>query len=123
MREKENAARLGRWGEAQAAAYLQRKGLVCIAANWRCRFGEIDLIARDDKYLCFIEVKLRKNEAFGPARAFVDHRKQERLRQTAALYLAEYPTALQPRFDVAEVYAPAGTATEKPVILYWENAF
>ena len=57
------------------------------------------------------------------AREFVDGRKQHRLRLAAQLYLAQHPTALQPRFDVAEVYAPQGTATKNPEIRYWENAF
>lgn len=85
--------------------------------------GEIDLIAADKTYLRFVEVKLRKNDDFAQAREFVDHRKQERIMVTAKLYLAGHPTELQPRFDVAEVYAPEGTATLKPQIIYLENAF
>lgn len=115
---------LGRWGEAQAAEWLRRRGYTVLAAGYRCRFGEIDLIARDDKYLCFIEVKLRKDASFAPGRAAVDARKQRKLRTTAELYLAEHPdTGLQPRFDVAEVYAPQGTATRRAEIRYFENAF
>lgn len=53
----------------------------------------------------------------------MDARKQARLRTTAELYLAQFPTGLQPRFDVAEVYAPRGMETEHPRILYFENAF
>ena len=115
---------LGRWGEARTADWLRRRGYTILAAGYHSRFGEIDLIARDDKYLCFIEVKLRKNDAFAPGRAAVDARKQQKLRTTAELWLAGHPqTALQPRFDVAEVYAPQGTATHMPEIRYIENAF
>ena len=114
---------LGRWGEAQAAAYLREKGYRLLAAGWRCRFGEIDLIASKGPYLCFVEVKLRKDDHFAPARAFVHSAKQRKLRTAAELYLSENPTALQPRFDVAEIYAPQGTATVKPQICDWENAF
>lgn len=114
---------LGRWGEAKIAQWLRERGCRIVAANWSCRFGEIDLIAEDGRYLCFIEVKLRKNMDFAQAREFVDGRKQERLRTAAQLYLASDPTRLQPRFDVAEVYAPEGTSTEKPEIRYIENAF
>ena len=99
---------LGRWGEALAADYLTKKGYTILAAGWRCRFGEIDLIAADKRYLCFVEVKLRKSAAYGRAGEFVDRRKQEKLRTTAELYLAENPTTLQPRFDVVEVEAPQG---------------
>lgn len=114
---------LGRWGEAQVADYLRALGYQIVAAGYRCRFGEIDLIAQDGKYIAFTEVKLRKNDSFAPGRAFVDLRKQGRLRTTAEAYLAANPTELQPRFDVAEIYAPQGTATKRPHIVYLENAF
>ncbi|MEG1857357.1 MAG: YraN family protein [Pseudoflavonifractor sp.] len=114
---------LGRWGEAVIAEELRRKGYRILAAGYRCRFGEIDLIAADDKYIIFTEVKLRKDDRFAPGRVFVDGRKQGRIRTTAEVYLAQYPTELQPRFDVAEVYAPAGLETKNPQIVYFENAF
>lgn len=114
---------LGRWGEALAAEYLRRRGYRVVAAGYRSRFGEIDLIAEAGKYIAFIEVKLRKDDSFAPARAFVDARKQNRIRTTAELYLAARPTALQPRFDVAEIYAPQGMRTEHPQINYLENVF
>ena len=113
----------GRWGEGTAANYLRGKGFRIIAANWKCRFGEIDLIAEDGAYLCFVEVKQRKSAAYGTAGAYVDRRKQDKLRTAAMLYLTGHPTDLQPRFDVAEVYASEGTATPKPKIVYLENAF
>lgn len=114
---------LGRWGEGQAARYLRKRGCRILAAGWRCRMGEIDLIASDDRYLRFVEVKLRKDDRFMAAREAVDRRKQEKLKLSASLYLAANPTALQPRFDVAEIYAPQGTGTIKPRIVYLENAF
>ena len=115
---------LGRWGEAKAAELLRKRGYTILAAGYHCRFGEIDLIATTDKYLCFIEVKLRKNDSFAPGRAAVDKRKQQKLHTTAEFYLAEHPSeGLQPRFDVAELYAPQGMATREPEFHYWENAF
>lgn len=114
---------LGRWGEDLAAEYLRRKGYRILAANWRCRLGELDLVAEDGTYLCFVEVKLRRNTAYGPAAAFVDRRKQEKLRAAAMLYLSRYPTDLQPRFDVVEIYAPQGVETEKPELFQLEDAF
>ena len=74
-------------------------------------------------FLCFVEVKLRKSGSFARAGAFVDSRKQEKLRLAAQLYLAENPTQLQPRFDVVEIYAPQGTETCRPQISRVENAF
>ena len=114
---------LGRWGEELAARELRARGYEILASRWRCRFGEIDLIAADGTYLCFVEVKLRKSDAFGSAGAFVDRRKQERLRISAGLYLAEHPTRLQPRFDVAEIYAPQGMDTRSPKVRLLEDAF
>ena len=114
----------GRWGESLAAAYLQKKRYTITAANYRSRFGEIDLIAENRKFLVFVEVKLRKNADFGQAREFVDRRKQEKLKQTAAIFLSQNEdNKKQPRFDVIEIYAPDGMQTLKPEIRHWENAF
>ena len=113
----------GAWGEALAAEYLRKKHYKLVAAGFQCRFGEIDLIVSDKKYLVFVEVKLRRSASFAEAREFVDFRKQERIRTTASFYLAENETTLQPRFDVIEIYAPEGTATREPVINHLEGAF
>lgn len=113
----------GAWGEALAAEYLRKKRYTVIASGYRCRFGEIDLIVQNRKFLVFVEVKLRKNPDFAQAREFVDINKQNRLRTTAELYLTRNPTVLQPRFDVIEIYAPEGTATVHPVINHLEDAF
>lgn len=113
----------GAWGEALAADYLRKKRFKILAAGYSCRFGEIDLIAADRKFLVFVEVKLRKNANFAQAREYVDRRKQDRIRITASIYLSQNPTELQPRFDVIEIYAPEGTATEHPEIYHLEDAF
>lgn len=114
---------LGRWGEAVVAEDLRKKGWRILAAGYRCRLGEIDLVASDGKFLAFVEVKLRKSTAYGTAAEAVDRRKQNRIRAAAQLYLARYPSDLQPRFDIAEVYAPRGMETPTPQISYIENAF
>ena len=119
----EEARLLGMWGEGRVAEYLRGQGWRVIAANYRSRFGEVDLIAENGTYLAFVEVKLRKNSRFAQARAFVTAEKQRKLRLTAELFLSEYKTGLQPRFDVAEVYAPEGRHTQSPRINYIENAF
>lgn len=113
----------GAWGEALAADYLRKKHYRLLAAGYRCRFGEIDLIVSNKQYLVFVEVKLRKTDKFALAREFVDFKKQNRLRTTASIYLDENPTQLQPRFDVIEIYAPDGANTLKPVINHLEDAF
>jgi len=113
----------GAWGEAVAAEYLRKKHYRVIDNGYRSRFGEIDLIVQNRKYLVFVEVKLRKTARFALAREYVDFRKQDKLRLTASMYLSENPTNLQPRFDVIEIYAPDGTATAFPEINHMEDAF
>lgn len=117
------ARALGQWGEEQVAAELRRKGWTVVARNFRCRMGELDIIAENGQFLAFVEVKLRKDDRFGSACEAVTPAKQRKLRTTAQFYLMGHPTRLQPRFDVAEVYAPQGVRTEKPDIYYIENAF
>ncbi|MCR5577272.1 MAG: YraN family protein [Oscillospiraceae bacterium] len=118
-----NSRELGAWGEEQAAAYLRRKGYTIVEQNYVCRFGEIDLIARRRGVIAFVEVKLRKNAAFAAAREFVTYAKQQRIRKSASLWLSFHACELQPRFDVIEIYAPAGTDSRRPTVNHLEDAF
>ena len=113
----------GAWGEEKAAQYLKKKRYTLVAAGYFCKFGEIDLIVKDRKFLVFVEVKLRKNANFAQAHEYVDRRKQDRLRMTASIYLSQNDTKLQPRFDVIEIYAPQGMKTPDPEIIHLEDAF
>ncbi len=113
----------GPWGEALAAEFLRKKKYHIVAVGFRSRFGEIDLIAENKQFLVFVEVKLRKSAAFAQAREYVDRRKQDKIRVTASIFLSKYPTNLQPRFDVVEIYAPQGRETQQPQITYLEGAF
>ena len=119
----EESRRRGTWGEDLAAEVVTRNGYRIVVRNWKCRFGELDIVAEGKGFLCFVEVKLRRSERFGAGADYVDRRKQERLRITAELYLQEHPTALQPRFDVIEVLAPNGLGTKNPKIRHIEGAF
>ena len=94
-----------------------------VAAGYRSRFGEIDLIVKNKKYLVFVEVKLRKSAGFAKAFEYVDRKKQDKIRITASMYLSQNPTGLQPRFDVIEIYAPDGMETIRPEIYHMEDAF
>lgn len=117
------AGLLGAWGERLAGEYLRKKGLRLLETNFRCRFGEIDLICRDKKYLVFVEVKLRKDDRFAAPREFVDFRKQQRLKTTAEFYLSIHDLDVPCRFDVVEIYAPLGMETQSPIIHHLEDAF
>lgn len=96
-------------GEDTAAGMLAGKGMKVLARNWRCRFGELDLVAGDGDTLVFVEVKCRSRaELYDPALA-VDRRKQFRLRRLAEAYLAaEAPAYRDCRFDVVSVVAGSG---------------
>ena len=113
----------GAWGEAVAAEFLRKKHYEIVACGYRSRFGEIDLIVKNRKFLVFVEVKLRKSDTFARAYEYVTQSKQDRIRITASMYLSQNATTLQPRFDVIEVYAPQGTATPNPKIIHMEDAF
>ncbi len=123
MRGGQEAKRRGNWGEAVVIAWLRERGWTIVEVNFRCRVGEIDIIAANGTFLAFIEVKLRRDDDFAAARESVTRSKQRKIRLTAEYYLQRRPTNLQPRFDVAEVYAPNGEATVSPEITYLENAF
>ena len=108
-------------GEAEVAKYLRKKGYTLLASQWRCRFGDLDLVARSKRgVICFIEVKLRSTGAIGLPREFVDERKRQRLRTAAAVWLSQHEIDAPARFDVAEVYAGENGALR---VEYLENAF
>ena len=114
---------LGGWGEAKAAEFLRRKKYDIVGMNYRCRYGEIDIIASDRKFIVFVEVKLRKSAAFAQAKEFVTRSKQEKVILAAQSWLSVNTTELQPRFDVIEIYAPEGAESRKIEINHIENAF
>lgn len=123
MKLSESKKLRGQWGEQQAAAYLKRRGYRIVGQNYSCRFGEIDVIAADRRYIVFVEVKLRGSDRFAQAREYVGVAKQERIRTAASLWLAENETGLQPRFDVIEIYGNETIDPKKLDIRHIENAF
>lgn len=91
----------GAWGEGVAAEYLLDAGMILLDRNWRCRDGELDIIAREAETIVFCEVKTRRSDAFGPPAGAVVGQKARRLRRLAAQWLAQRsePVA-EIRFDV-----------------------
>ncbi|MCH9732238.1 MAG: YraN family protein [Actinomycetia bacterium] len=91
MTRKESRAAIGARGEQLAVDYLIQLGLRVIARNWRCRYGELDVIAADDiaGTVVFVEVKTRTGEQFGGAEQAVTPIKVRRLRRLAGLWLAQ----------------------------------
>ncbi len=94
---------LGAMGEQIAARSLREKGYEIIAANYRTKIGEIDIIATKDKYICFVEVKTRKRGGYLNPRDNVDLAKQKRIKDSAQIYMAYKKFKLYVRFDIIEV--------------------
>jgi putative endonuclease len=112
---------LGPRGEGMARIFLQEKGLEIIEENYRTRWGEIDLIARDGPTLVFVEVKTRSQRLFGSPLQAVTPDKQRRLRRMATMYLAKKNLDEIPaRFDVVGITL---LDEDPPEIVWIPNAF
>jgi putative endonuclease len=95
--------RRGEPAENLAAAFLEREGLRILERNYRCRFGEIDLVAAAGATLVFVEVRARVSEAFGGAAGSITEAKRKRLVAAARHYLARHRADSACRFDVVLV--------------------
>lgn len=95
---------LGEQGESIAVCYLKGRKYVIVERNFRCKCGEIDIIARDGKTIVFVEVKTRRNEACGPPQASVTPFKQRQISKAALTWLAKKKLLDAPaRFDVVAI--------------------
>lgn len=117
MFDAKNKRAIGSHYESRVAAFLERQGFEILEQNYRCRFGEIDLIARDGAWLVFIEVKYRSTDCAGTALEAITAKKAVQVRRVAAVYLAQkhYSEQTPIRFDAA------GVDGER--ITYMKNAF
>jgi putative endonuclease len=117
---------LGRWGEDLAARHLAAAGLVVLDRNWRCRDGELDVVAREpDGTVVFVEVKTRSTSAFGLPSEAVGRTKARRIRRLASAWLAQQPSAdpsegAPVRFDVVSIVRSPG---EAPMVQHLLGAF
>ena len=111
---------LGKTGEDLACAELERRGYAILARRFRCRGGEIDIIARDGTTLVFVEVKARESRAFGAAAEAVTSYKQHRIAAIASEYVMQHHWQNRPcRFDVVSIHFEGG----RPAIDVFQNAF
>lgn len=90
---------LGKGAESRAAQYLESEGLKIVERNFRTRYGEIDLIAREGDTLVFVEVRARRSAAFGGAAASITAAKRDKLTRTAQHYLTTLRATPRCRFD------------------------
>ena len=109
----------GTWGEVEVANYLRRRGYTLLAHGFHCRFGEIDLIARKDGVLCFVEVKTRRSGSLTPPEAAATQRKFRALSRAAACYLRTVGWEGEVQFDLAAAEAAADGSVRVELI---ENA-
>ena len=109
--------RLGVGAEEMAAAFLERRGLTIVARNYRCRLGEIDLVARDGATTVFVEVRRRASGAFGGAAASITAAKRLKLARAARHYMSRLDALPQCRFDAVLIEG------EPPRIEWIRNAF
>ncbi|UCF71317.1 MAG: YraN family protein [candidate division WOR-3 bacterium] len=118
---KQSKTSLGIAGENLAKEYLKQKKYNILDHNFRCRFGEIDLVARKDKAFHFIEVKYRRSVDYGLPQEAVVRRKQQRVRNTALIWLKRrhLPLDTEIHFDVLAITELAG----KMKYEYIEDAF
>ena len=115
-----NIGNTGKEGEKRVAIFLRKHGYNIVKRNFQCRYGEIDIIAENNEYILFVEVKTRKEGALISGMDAVESHKQSRLTLAAQDYMARTRCEKQPRFDVAEVYLQE---SGKLRIDYLENAF
>ena len=116
-----NKRSTGQQGEDLAAAFLVRAGYRILVRNYRCRYAEVDIIARKRDLICFVEVKVRKNDVRGSAWESVPVRKQQRIVLAAQAFLAESRyDRCQPRFDVMAV---TPTSTDAWQVEHLPDAF
>ena len=112
---------IGQFAEDTACDYLQQRGLRIVIRNYRCRLGEIDLIMQDKEGLVFVEVRCRKDDAFGGSLYSITIDKQKKLRRTAEFYLQQKRmtnTAIC-RFDVIAITSQLGNVS----VEWIQNAF
>ena len=107
--------RLGVFGESKAARYLINNGYKILQRNFRCPFGEVDIIAGKDDVTAFIEVKTRSNDNYGAPNEAVDGRRRQRYKNCVRFYFANREIDCTVRFDIIEV--------TKAGINHIENAF
>jgi len=119
-----NIGIIGKSGEDRVTLYLRKKGFEILKRNYQCKFGEIDIIAKNSELIIFVEVKTRKKGSLVSAGESVDSFKQQRITLTANDFLSKTDYNLQPRFDVAEVTTEENDNGETEYSLnYIKNAF
>lgn len=118
-----NIGATGKGGEDRVAEYLRRQGYTVILRNFVCKTGEIDIIAEEEKYIIFVEVKTRKADTLVSGREAVADFKRQRMLAAAREFIAKTRTEKTARFDVAEVKVTEINGKARFSLNYIKNAF
>lgn len=112
----------GKQGELLAQEYIRQQGYVLLEKNFRCKLGEIDLIARDQHIVVFLEVRTKTSAAYGPAYNSVTPHKQRQVKRVALFYIAQHNLVnTQFRFDVIGILLNRQNGEHK--LEHIQNAF
>ncbi len=116
---------IGRLGEDIAAKFLKKQGYIILCQNWRCSFGEIDIVAQEKDFIIFIEIKTRGNLEFGPGYLSVGRAKQNKLIKLAQAFFKRYSLSDKPcRIDIVSIDLDRDNKPVKIELIrdaFWEN--
>lgn len=114
---------IGKLGEEYVCEVVKSDGFTVVQTNYHSRYGEIDIIAQNEKYVLFIEVKVRAKGALVSGLEAVNPSKMRKIFKTALCWMQANPTKLQPRFDVCEVITEKPNEFTPVDTVYIKNAF
>ena len=116
----------GEYTEHLACQYLEKHGLTLVEKNYYCRFGEIDIIMKDNDSLVFVEVRYRRSNNYGSGAESITPNKQSKLNKTASAYLQQHDklAKIPSRFDVISISGPLESTNINNISFDWiQNAF
>ena len=116
-----NSKDIGQNGETITLNYLLNKNYFLLEKNYHSRYGEIDIIVENEKYIVFVEVKNRNDKYISRGVESVERKKREKIIKTAFGYILKNETNEQPRFDISEIIVDSRNKFKS--INYFENAF
>ena len=103
---------LGKWGENQAAVYLEEKGYVILERDWKSGHHDLDIVAKDGDTLIIVEVKTRRNRLFGDPEEAIDYKKRKNLQSVINHYVKSHRIGQDVRFDIISIVGIIGSQPE-----------
>ena len=103
---------LGKWGEEQAAVYLEEKGYIILDRDWKSGHHDLDIVAKDGSTLVIVEVKTRRNRLFGDPEEAIDYKKRKSLQSAINHYVKSHRAVQDVRFDIISIVGMIGSQPE-----------